>query len=262
MEFFKPVTLGIVQGLTEFLPVSSSGHLVILESIFHLKARLSLTVLMHSGSLLALLLFFAKDIGYILSSPFRRDKKNINLLIFIVIGTIPGALIGWLFNQKIESFFSSPLNVGVLLIVTGIILFLTGGVKDRKQEINKLTAFIIGLAQALAILPGISRSGATISTGIYLGVNREVSTRFSFLLSIPIIFGATLVELKHGFSSDASLSHLSVIAGIIASFAFSLFAIKFLLEFVKKHSLRPFSYYCFFVGIMTIVSTFTNLVAG
>ncbi|HID93993.1 MAG TPA: undecaprenyl-diphosphate phosphatase, partial [bacterium (Candidatus Stahlbacteria)] len=183
--------LGIIQGLTEFLPVSSSGHLVLAESILKIDTeRLLLIVAMHVGSLLAICLAAIKD--FELTKKLSRGKF-FNLVSPILVGTIPIAIIGFLFRLKLEKIVNYPQITGLFLIITGVILFLTKYAKRTGKTLGLFNAFIIGIGQAFAIFPGISRSGTTISTGMYLGLDKTLATEFSFLLAIPAIIGASII---------------------------------------------------------------------
>lgn len=258
IEILKAAILGIVQGATEFLPVSSSGHLALLGKYLGYTDGTLMAVMMHGGTLLALIVFFRKELACIILSPFKKDSKNINLLLYLFIGSIPAGIVGILVMPYIEKVFDSTIVVGLCLVATGIILFLSGFAKGDKREMGFLTALFIGISQAFAILPGISRSGATISMGVYMGLDRRASANFSFLLAIPAILGAFIVEVG---TVERDLINLPLILGTITSFVTSIFAIKFLLGFLRRRTLRPFSYYCFFVGLLVILlSIFSGII--
>jgi len=241
--------LGIIQGLTEFLPVSSSGHLVLAESILKIDTeRLLLIVVMHVGSLAAICFAAMRD--FELTRKLSKGKF-FNLVSPILIGTIPIAVIGFLFRSKLEKIVNYPQITGLFLIITGIILFVTKYAKGTGKPLRLFDAFIMGIGQAFAIFPGVSRSGITISTGMYLGLDKSLATEFSFLLAIPAIIGASIIKLRGDLTS--SFDSTALIIGGITSFLVSYFAIRVLLSIVRRVGIHIFSYYCFVVGILTIV---------
>jgi undecaprenyl-diphosphatase len=250
VDILKTIILGIVQGLTEFLPISSSGHLALLGGFLGFEEGTLMATTMHAGTLLALIVYFRQDISCIVLSPFKKDMKYLKLLWFLILGSIPAAIFGVLLLHHIESMFDSPLIIGICLIFTGIILFISGFMRRQRDNIRFLDVILIGVGQAIAILPGVSRSGTTISTGTFLGLGRTVSANFSFLLAIPAILGATVLEVS---SVESSSITFSLLVGTLVSFLSSLFAIRFLLGFLKKATLRPFSYYCFALGVLSIL---------
>lgn len=250
MVFFKAIILGIVQGATEFLPISSSGHLAIIGGFLGFEEGTLMATMMHAGTLLALIVYFRDDLFRIILSPFKRDLEHLKLLGFLVLGCIPAVILGLFLFSHIEAIFDSPLIIGICLIVTAIILFVSGYMKGKRQNIRFIDAILIGVSQAIAILPGISRSGATISTGTFLGLSRTESARFSFLLAVPAILGATVLEISTVKWCSISLS---LTLGLFISFITSLFAIKFLFVILERATLRPFSYYCFSVGVLSIL---------
>jgi len=252
LTLLQVIILGIVQGITEWLPISSSGHLVIFQQLFGLQVPVFFDVLLHLGTLAVIFVFFWKDILKLLKALVRRDFNSEygRLLIFIVIGSVPTALIGILFHEILVSFFSNLLVVGIALISTGTLLLLC---EDREND-KKLTlkdSLLIGLAQGLAIIPGISRSGATIGTGLLRGINREKVTRFSFLLSIPAIIGAGIFESRN--VDWSTVEWFPVIVGVVVSGIFGYFSLKLLLKFVQERKLRWFSWYCWVIGVGLII---------
>lgn len=260
MNIFQAIFLGLVQGLTEFLPISSSGHLVFFQSLFGLKeSHLFFDVMVHFGTLLAVVVFFRTDLGQIfrgigsLLAQKRTKEEGTKLLLWILIGTIPTGLMGLLFKDWFESLFAQPKTVGGMLLITGSILFLTRWAKMEEKNIDKMTwlnAVLIGIAQGIAITPGISRSGITISTGLFLGLNRELSGKFSFLLSIPAILGATLLEArKVGMPAEA----WPALLGMAAAFLVGLFSLTFLMKVIRMGKIGNFSYYCFGLGILMVL---------
>lgn len=253
MELFHSIWLGIVQGLTEFLPVSSSGHLVIFQHILGVQeAPLTFDVMLHMGTLLAVFVAFWDDIIAILKRPFTR------LTYLIVVGCIPAAIAGYLVAPVIEKAFESLLVVGLGLIFTGFALWLSEkwsremiGLKDIPNTSYK-DAFIIGLLQALAIVPGISRSGSTIAAGLFVGMERELAARFSFLLSIPVILGAGVFELSGVSSSAWAQNFIPYTVGTLVAALFGYLAIKIVMRLVRHGRLSVFSYYCWAVALLTL----------
>lgn len=270
MDIYQAIMLGIVQGLTEFLPVSSSGHLVIGQSLFGLtEPALSFDISVHIGTLLAVIVLFRKDIMAIIASGVfflkslirknaatgrLKDNRELNMLWLIIIGSVPTAIIGILLNKIADRLFSSTLLVGIMLIITGIILWLTRKTSEKSKTGNKLTigkALLIGLVQGMAVIPGISRSGSTIAAGLFAGLNRELSARFSFLLSIPAIAGAAVLNFAD-LQTASTISGAVTLIGAITSFVVGYLALTILLYFVKNGRLYVFAPYCVFVGIIAI----------
>ncbi|MGY8925689.1 MAG: undecaprenyl-diphosphate phosphatase [Flavobacteriales bacterium] len=258
MSLLEAIILGIIQGLTEFLPVSSSGHLELVKTIQGQElsggSSMMMTVVLHFATALSTVVVFRKDIIKIVKGLFQF-KLNDDFLfsIKIILSMIPAAIVGVLYDDIIESFFGGQvLLVGLMLIVTGLLLFLADRAKNTVRDISTKNALIIGIAQAIAILPGISRSGATIGTSVLLGVDREKAARFSFLMVVPLIFGKMAKDL---FSSeftteDVSITVISV--GFIAAFITGIVACTWMISLVKKSKLSYFSYYCFAVGLIAI----------
>jgi undecaprenyl-diphosphatase len=260
MSILQSIFLGVVQGLTEFLPISSSGHLVFFQSLFGMKEpQLFFSIMVHFGTFMAVIIVFRRDISKIahalptLLEKERKDSYELRLLLWIILGTIPAGLMGILLRDWFESLFSKPGIVGGMLLITGLVLYLTRWTKKGEKTIEKmewLDAILIGIAQGIAIIPGISRSGATISAGLFLGLNRELSGRFSFLLSIPAILGAVILETrKMGMAIEVWPSFL----GMIVAFLVGLFSLTFLMKVIKMGKIFNFSYYCCGVGILMII---------
>jgi undecaprenyl-diphosphatase len=241
------IILGLVQGLTEFLPISSSGHLVIVPSVLGWdEPPLSLTILLHLGTLLALLVYFRKDILGLAAGLFGRGMDPgaaRRVVAFLVIGTIPAVIAGVAFGSFFEDAYQRPYETCIELMITGVLLIAAERLAERTahRQLDAPKAFGIGVAQALAILPGISRSGSTIGAGLWFGMSREEATRFSFLLSIPAVAGAGVLDLAKG-QLDFSASAM---AGLVAAAVSSYLSIAVLLRFVRTHSLRVFSGYLF-----------------
>jgi undecaprenyl-diphosphatase len=227
------ILLGIVQGLTEWLPVSSSGHLVIFEQLFNIQVDLFFNIILHFGTLIVLLLFFWKDI-------FKLSRKWI---LYIGVGSLITGLIGFLFYDVLKSLFSSLFAVGLGLMFTSLVLFSTKRYNGN-SKIGIIDSIFIGLAQAIAIIPGVSRSGMTISTGLFRNVKKEEVFKFSFLLSMPAVLGALIYEgSRTGFNFN--VNHL---IGFIVSVVIGYLSLNFLRDIVKKRKLHYFGYYCLVVG--------------
>ncbi|MFO8023154.1 MAG: undecaprenyl-diphosphate phosphatase [Perlabentimonas sp.] len=258
MDLLQALILGIVQGLTEFLPVSSSGHLELGAAIFNLKEEnLTFSIIVHGATFLSVLVVFRKDIIQIITSlvRFRWDEET-KYFLLLIISAIPVAVVGFLFKDNIERLFKGHIAfVGAMLLVTALLLFLTRYAPRKKETINAKRAIIIGLAQTLAVLPGISRSGATISTALYLGVDREKAARFSFLMVLIPIFGASFLEVLSLYSAQepSSLSSGALIVGAVAAFLSGLFACSWMIKIVKKGKLVWFAAYCAVVGVVSIL---------
>ena len=262
MSILEAIILGIIQGLTEFLPVSSSGHLELGKAILGDESlpeeSLLFTVVVHFATALSTVVIFRKDIVEIFKGLFQfKWNAEFQFSIKIILSMMPAAVIGVLFNDQIEALFSQELIlVGGMLLVTGVLLFLADRAKQTDKPVSYINAFIIGISQAIAILPGISRSGATISTSVLLGIDRERAARFSFLMVIPLIFGKMAKDLMEGGIATAQADAIPLIAGALAAFIAGLFACTWMIALVKKSQLKYFSYYCFLVGAITIIVSF------
>ena len=260
ISLLQSIFLAVVQGLTEFLPISSSGHLVFFQSLFGLKEPpIFFDVMLHLGTLLSVVVYFRKDIWGIIkgiASTLRRKEENreeAKLFLWIIMASIPTGLMGVFFKDWFESFFSKPKLVGGMLILTGLILWLTRWAKKEGKPIGRmgwLDAILIGIAQGVAIIPGISRSGATISTGLFSGLDRELSGKFSFLLSIPAILGATLLEFK-GFDTVSGWENALI--GSAVAFGVGILVLTPLIKIIKMGKMFNFSYYCCGMGILMII---------
>jgi undecaprenyl-diphosphatase len=263
MSYYQAIFLAIVQGITEFLPVSSSGHLVIFQKIFGFKEPpIAFDALVHFGTLFSVLIFFRKDIKKIIKGLFKeiRIKKkgeSTHLMILLIIGSLPAVLFGFLLKEKIESIFNSISLLSVSFLITALILFLTGLVKEKEKEIKKTKisdSIFIGLFQALAILPGVSRSGSTISGGLFRGIKKEDAFNFSFFLGIIAIFGATILQLPK-ITNFTSLEATTGIIGFLLSAIFGFLAIKILKPIVIKGKFYYFGIYCLVLGILCLISS-------
>ena len=261
MEWYEAIILGIVQGLTEFLPISSSGHLEIASYILKTNPseNLMFTVVVHIATAISIIYVFRKDINDIIKGLIQFKKKQVDFILKILISSVPVAVVGVLFEKEVESFFTGNIVlVGSMLLITAALLFFTYFKKDdSKKNISYTDAIAIGLAQALAILPGISRSGSTISMALLLNVNREKATKFSFLMVLVPIFGILILKSIKGFTEISESSNLilfesSYVFGFISALFSGVFACKVMLKIVKESKLIYFSAYCLLVGSIGI----------
>ena len=268
METFDAFVLGVIQGLTEFLPVSSSGHIelgkaVLGTDIANKEENLLFTVVVHFATALSTIIVFRKDILELFKGllSFKWNEET-QFTFKIVLSMIPAVIIGLLFEKELEKLFEGQiLLVGFMLIITGLLLFLAGRAKRTEKGVSWTDALIIGVSQAIAILPGISRSGATISTSVLLGNDRAKAARFSFLMVVPLIFGKIakdLLEIIKGDSVIESVSTTPLIVGFFAAFIVGLLACTWMISLVRKAKLHYFSYYCFAVGVVAIVAGVVN----
>jgi|TARA_B110000495_G_C22956236_1_gene560254 undecaprenyl-diphosphatase len=262
MDWIEAVVLGIIQGLTEFLPVSSSGHLelakLILPSQYTGESSMLMTVVLHFATALSTVVIFRKDLLKVIQGLFQFQwNEATKFSVKIIISMIPAALVGVFFDDIIESFFNGAvLLVGSMLLVTGGLLFLADKTKNTTREVSFFHSIIIGISQAIAILPGISRSGATIGTSVLLGVDREKAARFSFLMVVPLIFGKIAKDLLSDKFIIEGLDITALSVGFVAAFITGLFACTWMISLVKKSKLVYFSFYCFVVGIAAIIWSF------
>ena len=254
MEILNAIILGIIQGLTEFLPVSSSGHLEIVKVILGEKnvgqESMLMTVALHFATALSTMIIFRRELMEILRGLMQfKNNKSARFSLKIIISMLPAALAGLLLNDEIEGLFGGPIIlVGAMLILTGVLLFLADKAKPSKKNVGIKAAILIGIAQAIAILPGISRSGATISTSVILGIDKEKSARFSFLMVVPLIIGKIIADLLSGELSNSDTNLLAISFGFIAAFFTGIFACKWMIKLVKNSQLKYFGYYCFIIG--------------
>ena len=262
MDIFNAIILGIIQGLTEFLPVSSSGHLEITKVLIGennvAKKSMLMTVVLHFATALSTIIIFRRDIANILKGFFQfKNSESFNFSLKILISMIPAAIIGFLFENEIESLFSGKLIlVGIMLSITGLLLLLSDKSKETSKKVGVKESIIIGLSQAIAIIPGISRSGATISTSVLLGVDKEKSARFSFLMVVPLIFGKMVKDILSGEINLNNSEFSSLIFGFVAALITGLFACKWMISLVKNSNLKYFAFYCFTVSFIVIISSF------
>ena len=270
MNIIDAIILGIIQGLTEFLPISSSGHLVISKNFLNIDTPGTvMEIALHFGTMVAICSFFWKDIYLILKSIVTwfirfitkkeaadnfEENHSCMLFLMIVLGTVPTVIIALSFEKAFESFFSLPILAGAMIVVTGCILWATKMIKEKnpgKGNVKFFDALMIGAVQGIAIIPGISRSGTTIATATFLGIKRELAAKFSFLLSVPVIFGATISKI--GDISANTINLQSIIIGTIVATVVGFLSLLFLVNLIKKGKFYLFSYYCWGVGIIAVI---------
>ena len=260
MNILEAVILGIVQGLTEFLPISSSGHLVLFQKLFGMNGpMLSFDVILHLGTLIAVVIVFWRDILEILKKPLQ------NITYMLIAATIPAVIAGLLFDKQIEAMFDGGISLAIGFIITGFLLIYSDRIKNTKKQdkdISFTDAIVIGCMQALAIAPSISRSGSTITAGLYRGLSRETAARFSFLLSIPAILGAAVLTAKDimeapgGAAGFLSAGALPLVFGFLAALLSGYLSIRFMLNLIKKSKLSRFGYYVFVLAGFILADIF------
>lgn len=258
MDVLEAIILGIIQGLTEFLPVSSSGHLELAKAIFGdtsvPQESLTFTVVLHAATALSTIAIFRKEIAEIFKGLFQFQwNEEMQFSVKIILSMIPAVVIGLAFEKELESFFGGKiLLVGCMLLVTALLLLLADKAKNTNKSVSFSNAIIIGISQAIAMLPGISRSGATISTSVLLGVDRAKAARFSFLMVVPLILGKVAKDILGGNINFKSAEIVPLTAGFIAAFVAGLLACTWMIALVKKSKLSYFSLYCAVVGFIAI----------
>ena len=258
MNWFEALILGLVQGLTEFLPVSSSGHLEIGKTILQIEAKENLTfsIVVHGATVLSILVVFYRDIRDLLLNSLRFEyNESSSYLVKLLLSMVPVGIVGLFFKDQVESFFTGNLVfVGSMLLVTAIILSITNFIPSGRRRIGYLDALIIGIAQAIAVLPGISRSGATISTALILGNKSDEAARFSFLMVILPIVAANMLDLMDlEPAGPGAIGWIPLLVGFVAAFGSGLLACKWMIGIVKKGKLLYFSIYCLIVGSVAII---------
>ncbi|RFN59383.1 undecaprenyl-diphosphate phosphatase [Marixanthomonas ophiurae] len=262
MNSWDAILLGIIQGFTEFLPVSSSGHLelgkAILGDTMVAEESLLFTVVLHFATALSTIVVFRKDIIEIITALLKFQwNEETQFIVKIGVSMLPAVVIGLLFEEQLESFFGGSIAfVGAMLIVTAVLLWLADRSKNTGKPVTFKDSFIIGISQAIAMLPGISRSGATISTSVLLGNDKSKAARFSFLMVVPLIFGKIAKDLLSGDLSAESTNFTTLGLGFTAAFICGLIACTWMISLVKKSKLRYFSVYCVIVGLIAIIVSF------
>lgn len=267
MDLLQAILLGILQGITEFLPVSSSGHLVLAQAFFGRDVETGITfeIVVHFGSFCSIVLYYRKLISEIIRDVFKsitpqglksgmyRTNSNVKFSLFILLSMIPAMIVGFTMQDTIEALFLNPFFVSCMLLVTGTILFSTKFVKNPEGEVNTLRSLLMGIAQAFAIIPGISRSGSTISIGLFAGIKREEVANFSFLMVLPVLAGAMLLAIMDLMETGIEAAAIIVlIAGFLASFLSGYLALSYLVALLKREKFFYFSYYCWAVGIIGV----------
>lgn len=277
MDIIQAIILGIVQGLAEFLPVASAGQVILVTHILGVtfpsqSDALAFNTLLHLGTLTAIVGFFYKDLIKIirafissLMDIFRNQfkqglKEDVykRLAWLMLMSTIPAAIVGGLFNKQFELLFSSVVAVGIFLIINGFILYSTNYAKNGHDKVRQLTfrnAFLIGVFESLALFPGISRSGTSISAGLFLGLERECAARYAFLIALPVIAAAVIFEIKN-IGALSQNSPVAMIAAYLAVVIFGYFSIGLLIRLIKSSSLKIFAYYCWIVGALTLILSY------
>lgn len=258
MNWLEALILGIIQGLTEFLPVSSSGHLELGKAILGIEAKesLSFSIVVHGATVLSTIIVFRNDILELMKGLVKfKWNDETKYIAFILVSMLPVFIVGAFFKENVEGFFDGNTQfVGIMLLLTAVLLMFSHFAKKREHSLSFGKAFIIGLAQALAVLPGISRSGATIATGLIIGVKKENVAKFSFLMVLIPIIGANLLDLVSGdVTNNASIGIEAMFIGFAGAFLSGLFACKVMIDIVKKGKLMYFAIYCFIIGILGIV---------
>ena len=262
MEVLDAILLGIIQGLTEFLPVSSSGHLELGKAILGDNSipedSLIFTVVLHFATALSTLVVFRKEVWEILSGLLQfRWNEATKFSVYIIISMLPAALVGLFYEEELEAFFGGNIQfVGFMLLITALLLYFADKAKDTDRAVSGGKALIIGISQAMAMLPGISRSGATISTSVILGIDKNKAARFSFLMVVPLIFGKIFKDLFNGDLSFHGEQAFAISAGFIAAFVSGLFACTWMIKLVRNSKLTYFAIYCLAIGLVAIGYSF------
>ena len=264
MDILEAIVLGIIQGLTEFLPVSSSGHLELAKAILGDSSApeqsLTFTIVLHFATALSTIVVFKKEVEEILRGLLQFKWNNeFKFSLKIIVSMLPAVIVGLFFEKELESLFGGKiLLVGCMLLITAVLLLLADKSKNTKKEVSYLNAMLIGVSQAIAILPGVSRSGATISTSVLLGVDRTRAAKFSFLMVVPLIFGKIGKDLVSGNLNLQSSEITPILIGFISAFISGLLACKWMISIVKRSKLSYFSIYCAIIGSVAIVYSLLN----
>ncbi len=257
MNWFEAIALGLIQGLTEFLPISSSGHLEIAKSIFGIdpEANFYFTIAVHGATVLSTIVVFWKEIIELISGTLKfKMNDETSYVLKLIVSMIPVGIAGLFLKDPIESLFNGNIVfIGFMLLITSTLLALAHFIKKREREIGYLDALLIGIAQAIAVIPGISRSGATISTGLMIGNSKDKIARFSFLMVLVPIIGANLLEIMSGEINLNSTSFGIILIGFLAAFVSGYLACRWMIGLVKKSKLIWFSIYCLIIGLLSIV---------
>jgi len=264
MDIIESIVLGLIQGLTEFLPVSSSGHLELAKTILGDSSipqeSLTFTVVLHFATALSTLVIFRKEVAEIFKGLFQfKWNEHTQFSLKIIVSMVPAVIIGLLFEEQLEAFFGGKiLLVGTMLLVTAVLLLLADKAKNTAKKVSFTNAVIIGISQAIAMLPGISRSGATISTSVLLGIDRSKAARFSFLMVVPLIIGKVAKDIMGGEINFSNTEVAPLAAGFVAAFVSGLLACTWMITLVKKSKLSYFAIYCAIVGVVAIGYSLLN----
>jgi len=262
MSWFEALILGIVQGITEFLPVSSSGHLELAKAMFQnvssAEESMMMTIVLHFATALSTVVIFRKDILILLKGLFQfKRNEETEFFVKIVLSMIPAVFVGLFFEKEIEQLFiGNVLLVGFMLILTAFLLWMASKAKDTDKPVSFFNSIIIGVSQAIAILPGVSRSGATIATSVIIGNDKSKAARFSFLMVIPLIFGKIVKDLLSNDLLISKESNVHLLIGFLTAFFVGLLACKWMIKLIKNGKLVYFAYYCFVVGTVAIMYHF------
>jgi undecaprenyl-diphosphatase len=253
----QAIILGLFQGLGEFLPISSSAHLVLIPWLFHWEdPGLTFDIALHIGTLIAVIIYFWKDWLRLVAQGFvAPGTTDGRLFWYLLIATVPGAIIGYALEKKAETIFRAPLLIAFALIIMGSILYWAERKSAKKDDLSNITlqtSFLIGLSQALAIIPGVSRSGITMTTGLFSGLNREAAARFSFLLSTPIILGAAIIKIPH-LVHQSGMINTNFLIGMMVACISGIASIRFLLQYIQTKTFLPFVWYRFAIGALVII---------
>ena len=250
MDILQAIILGIVQGISEWLPISSKSHLIIIQLLFGLVQPAIFDLLLHIGSLIVVLFVFWKDIWKLITGVFSGDKKSLLYVAYIIVASIPVAIIGFVFKTQIEAALSNMYILGFGFLFTALILFLSKFSFVKKKSLNFWNSLVIGISQVFSVLPGVSRSGTTISTGMILGVEKKEAAKLSFLMFIPAILGATVLEI----GSIGLITNIpAMIIGMIFAMVTGYIALKLLMNIIEKNKFWMFSIYCFVLGIIVLL---------
>jgi undecaprenyl-diphosphatase len=269
LGIIEAVLLGLLQGITEFLPVSSSGHLALARAVIarDLETGITFEIVVHFGSFCSIAVYYRQLLGNILSDLFKSltpkgitsgrliSNENSRLSLIILLSMVPAMVVGFTLKDTIEEAFLNPFFVSVMLLVTGALLYSTKFIKHPEKDVNANRGFWMGVAQAFAILPGISRAGSTISLGLLMGIDRDKVANFSFLMVLPVLAGAMLLEIVDLISlGEFQIPVMSLIAGYLTSFLSGYFALSYLIKLLKRKKFHYFAFYCWAVGIVGMIA--------
>ena len=250
VSFIEAIILGVIQGVTEWLPISSSGHLVLAQELLGITQPLIFDIILHLGSLIALIVVFRKELVELVKGIIQRKREDLQYLGWIIFATIPIAVVGLLFNKQITMAFTNLTVIGIAFLFTAFVLLISRWPKKKQQKLTWRSTIVMGIMQAFALVPGVSRSGITISTGLLQGREREATARFAFFLFIPAIVGATILE----FSSLGAVTDLSALAlATFVTIIVGILSLRLLLYIIKKQKFSYFGWYCLFLGIVVLI---------